>query len=120
MSAPVDVLAVVELAPEHQRVLREYARDTGSFRVSNKGAAALAAACVAALTVAEARAAVAELIDSAKRVQMIPSPVGTGYQDGTPEDAAYIKGFMYALRLVREPGFACGLDAALARVRGEA
>lgn len=44
MSAPVDVL-------------RPYAQDTGAFRVSNKGAAELA----------EALAAVAELIDAASR-----------------------------------------------------
>lgn len=66
----------------------------------------------------EATAAVAELIEAARRVQTIPSPFGTGYDYGTPEDHAYTKGFMYALRLVREPGFSCGLDAALARVVG--
>lgn len=66
----------------------------------------------------EARAAIAELIEAARRVSTIPSPVGTGYLDGSPEDAAYVKGFMYALRLVREPRFACGLNAALANVQG--
>ena len=61
----------------------------------------------------------AELIEAARRVSTIPSPVGTGYLDGSPEDAAYVKGFMYALRLVREPRFACGLNAALANVQGQ-
>ena len=65
MSGPVGVLAAMELSPENARVLREYARDTGSFRVTKQGATNLAAACAAALKAAAARAAVAELIEKA-------------------------------------------------------
>src|SRR3546814_20365447 len=62
MSA-VDVLAVLDLLSEHAGTLRPYAQDTGGFRVGNKGATELAAACEAAISVAEARAPVAELIE---------------------------------------------------------
>lgn len=54
MSAPVDVL----------KVLREYAQDTGSFRVTNQAATRLAAAC----------AAMAELIAADKEYDRVRCP----------------------------------------------
>src|SRR3546814_6220562 len=68
MSA-VDVLAVLDLLSEHAGTLRPYAQDTGGFRVGNKGATELAAACAAAIRVAEARATVAELIDTTQQIR---------------------------------------------------
>src|SRR3546814_3755605 len=68
MSA-VDVLAVLDLLSEHAGTLRPYAQDTGGFRVGNKGATELAAACAAAIRVAEARATVAELIDTTQTIR---------------------------------------------------
>ena len=50
---------------ESAATLRPYAMDTGAFRVGNKGATELASACTAALNVAAAQAAVAELIEAA-------------------------------------------------------
>lgn len=52
------------------------------------------------------RDTLASLIAYKHRVEMIPSPVGTGYPDGSAEDKAYIKGFNYALRLARGAGAA--------------
>src|SRR3546814_11928023 len=68
MSA-VDVLAVLDLLSEHAGTLRPYAQDTGGFRVGNKGATELAAACAAAIRVAEARATEAELIDTTQQIR---------------------------------------------------
>ena len=82
MSAPVDVLAV----------LREYARDTGPFRVGNLGAAKLAAACAAAI----------QLIEVANRAAIAAS-LGDENRPGTIRNADLDS-----------------LRAALARVRGEA
>ncbi len=64
MTAPrVDVLAVMDA-----RILREFARDTGPFRVNKGGATELAAALVA---IREARAAVAELIEAGREYERI-------------------------------------------------
>lgn len=52
------------------------------------------------------RDTLASLIAYKHRVEMIPSPVGTGYPDGSAEDKAYIKGFNDALRLARGAGAA--------------
>jgi hypothetical protein len=48
---------VLKLAPQHARVLRSFSQDTGAFRLTNEQAANLAAACAAALELAEAIAA---------------------------------------------------------------
>ena len=58
----MDVLAV--MGPEHVRTLKSLAQDTGGFRVTNKQAADIAAAAQAAVEMAEARAAVAELVEA--------------------------------------------------------
>lgn len=46
------------LSPEHVRILKEFAQDTGACRINKDNATALAAACSAALEIAEAYAAI--------------------------------------------------------------
>ncbi|HEY4530893.1 MAG TPA: hypothetical protein VIG97_11325 [Luteimonas sp.] len=67
-AAPADVLAAIALLSESVGVLRPYAQDTGAFRVGNKGATELAAACAAAIKAAEACAAVADVLRATERL----------------------------------------------------
>lgn len=53
MQQAVDVLAVKELSPEHLRILKGLAQDTGAFRVNNKQASDIASACAAVLKAIE-------------------------------------------------------------------
>jgi hypothetical protein len=88
----VDVLAV----------LREYARDTGAFRVTNQAATRLAAACAAAAEVYAQR------------------DVAMAFADEMEEDAAYSSGEEAASVIRRQvlDEYARKLRAALARVGG--
>lgn len=98
MSGPVDVLA-----PEHLARLREYARDTGAFRVDATGAANLAETCAATL---EMVAAVAELVEAAQKVLSLhdyASTDGRGFNGDNLKEWNAIK-----------------LSDALARVKGGA
>ena len=55
-----DKVDVAVLTPEHIRVLQSFAQDTGSFRANSQQAAQLAAACAAAIKMAEALAGAAQ------------------------------------------------------------